>query len=143
MSGWRPPKGGKNGGCLCGAVRFECRSIYDVIYCHCSKCCHWSGAPAVLSANVPGGDFSLIKGTPEAYRSSEQGLRHFCSACGTHLYFINDGPFVSINVLALNDSEDVRPRLHQCVASKLEWFTITDDLPQYPDSRIPAPGREP
>jgi hypothetical protein len=142
MSAWRAPEGIKSGRCLCGAVSIECRSIYDVIYCHCSKCRQWSGAPVVLTANVPVGDFSITSGTPQAYRSSEKGLRHFCGACGTHLHFADGGPFVSVNVMALDVASDVRPRLHQCVASKLDWFEITDDLPRYPDSLVPAPGRE-
>lgn len=139
MSSWEAPEGIKSGRCLCGAIHFECRSIYDVVYCHCSTCRRWAGAPVVISANVPIADFSLITGTPQAFPSSETGMRHFCGSCGTHLYFTDSGPFVSISVMALDQAADVRPRLHQCAASKLDWFEIADDLPRYDASRIPAP----
>lgn len=142
MDNWRAPVGTKSGGCLCGAIRFECRTVYDVVYCHCSTCRHWSGAPVAISANVPTADFSVIKGTPQAYPSSQNGRRHFCEACGTHLYFTDDGPFVSVSVMALDETTDVRPRILQCAASKLDWFEIADDLPRYVDTRLPAPSEQ-
>lgn len=142
MNNWTPPLGSRSGTCLCGAVRFEVASIYDVVYCHCSKCRRWSGAPVVLTANVPYADFGLIAGEPIGYRSSEKGTRHFCETCGTHLYFTDGGPFVSVNVMLLDSASDIRPRLHQCVSARLGWFEIADELPRFQENTLPAPGRE-
>ena len=142
MSTWKTPVGTWHGACLCGAVRFGVRSIYDVVYCHCSTCRRWAGAPVALTAQVPADDFHLVAGAPAGYRSSEQGTRHFCATCGTHLWFTDRGPYIGINVILLDDISDVRPRLHQCVSSKLDWFEIADELPRYPGNTLPAPGRE-
>jgi hypothetical protein len=142
LSNWTPPYGSRLGACLCGATRFEVRSIYDVVYCHCSKCRRWAGAPVVLTAQVPAGDFRVVAGAPVGYRSSKQGTRHFCGTCGTHLWFTDGGPYVGLNVMLLDDTSDVRPRLHQCVSSKLDWFEIADELPRYPGNTLPALGRE-
>jgi hypothetical protein len=37
----------------------------------------------------------------------------------------------------LDDDPGIRPDAHAFVASKVPWFMITDDLPQYP-ARIPG-----
>jgi len=96
----------------------------------------------MLTANTPAADFA-IEGKLASFRSSGSGRRYFCAACGTHTNYADGGAYVSFNVMLLDDPSDVRPRLHQCVASKLDWEEIADGLPQYPDSRVPAPGREP
>ncbi len=40
-----------------------------------------------------------------------------------------------IALAILDDDPGVRPAAHSNVASKAQWFTITDDLPQFPESR--------
>ena len=40
-----------------------------------------------------------------------------------------------IALATLNDDPGLRPAAHTFVAYKAPWFEITDDLPQYPESR--------
>jgi hypothetical protein len=35
------------GGCLCGAIRYEIDRVFDVMYCHCSRCRKATGAAAL------------------------------------------------------------------------------------------------
>ena len=66
------------GGCFCGAIRYRVGSVFDAGYCHCSICRHIHGAPVVAWAAVLEGDFTLLAGTPRAFRSSATGTRHSC-----------------------------------------------------------------
>lgn len=34
-----------DGGCLCGVIRYRIESIFDVVYCHCTKCGRRNGGP--------------------------------------------------------------------------------------------------
>jgi hypothetical protein len=130
------------GGCLCGAVRYRIQSIFDVVYCHCTKCRHRSGAPVSLSVVVPKSAFELVKGAPTSYSSSDVGASHFCSTCGVPLYFVeNEGPYVSVSHGSLDEPERVRPRAHQWVDNALTWFHVDDELPAFPDGQLTHPDR--
>ncbi|WP_145963578.1 GFA family protein [Bradyrhizobium algeriense] len=130
------------GGCLCDAIRYRIHSIFDVVYCHCAKCRRRCGAPVSLSVVVPKGEFELIKGAPASFRSSGVGANHFCSICGTQLYFVEDrGPYVSVSHGSLDEPESVRPRAHQWLGSALSWFHIDDGLPSFADGHLTHPDR--
>lgn len=75
------------GHCLCGAVQLEGRGEPKLEICHCSKCRHWHGGPA-MPANFEDG-VHVVPGKDKirAYQSSEWAERAFCSECGTTLYY--------------------------------------------------------
>ena len=85
----------EQGGCLCGAIRFEVREGAQPVHhalCHCRDCQRASGAPAT-SWSLFEKDDVTITGEPASYRSSEHALRQFCSTCGTSLFYLNDQIF--------------------------------------------------
>jgi hypothetical protein len=130
------------GGCLCGAVRYRIRSIFDVVYCHCAMCRRRSGAPVYLSIVVPKDAFELVKGAPASFSSSDIGASHFCSTCGTPLYFVEtQGPYVSVSHGSLDEPERVQPKAHQWRGSALSWFHIADELPSFADGQLTHPDR--
>src|SRR5215472_475585 len=43
----------------------------------------------------------------------------------------------SVALATLDDDPGVRPDAHAFIVDKAPWFTVTDDLPQYP-ARIPG-----
>ena len=68
---------GLTGGCMCGAVRYELKSEpFDCGWCHCRTCQLNSGAPAMVFASVPEGDFVWTEGR----RQGEIGPLHRASA---------------------------------------------------------------
>ena len=72
---------GLTGGCMCGAVRYELNSEpFDCGWCHCRTCQLNSGAPAMVFASVPDGDFSWTRGADKvkSVASSSFGHREFC-----------------------------------------------------------------
>ena len=78
------------GRCHCGAVRYEMpEEVLHHALCHCADCRRHAGAPMVAWAMVPAGELR-VTGQPKVYRSSEHGRRHFCGACGTGLFHVNE-----------------------------------------------------
>ena len=74
--------------------------------------------------------------------------RGFCKVCGTPVLVKfdehsrsaqTDSGAVALYGVALATLDDpgVRPDAHAFIIDKSPWFTITDDLPQYP-ARIPG-----
>jgi hypothetical protein len=134
------------GGCFCGAIRFEIRALNDAGYCHCSICRRMSGAPAVAWANAHGRNFRLLAGRPRAFASSEHWTRYFCSDCGAPVYQRNPTPpedgsdLLCILIPSLDEASAVRPTAHIWCASRLPFFEIRDDLPQFPDGELTPPS---
>ena len=134
-----------NGGCLCGAIRYEIREIFDAGYCHCSICRRLSGAPAVLWANLPSRAFGLVAGSPRGFQSSEAWTRYFCGECGGPVYQqVSDPPgdgsdLLCVLVPTLDTPEQVQPRAHIWCGSKLAFFETDDELPRFPKGELTPP----
>ena len=133
-----------SGGCACGAVRYELRSPpYDAGWCHCRTCQRVSGAPAMVFASVPAGDYAIVAGADRVRRfaSSSFGHRSFCGDCGTPLLMqVDHQPeTVDFSVATLDDPDAVPPGFHIFHASRVAWFDTADDLPRHarfrPDTR--------
>lgn len=60
-----------NGGCMCGAVRYEAIGKPDnVAYCHCSDCRGITGAPVVAWVVYETRKVSFVRGKRKIYESS-------------------------------------------------------------------------
>lgn len=83
------------GGCLCGAVRFEVTGApLWVTVCLCRFCQRATGAQGMVEPIFDVGAFVLLKGVPKRYAHTSSGSGkivhvHFCPDCGTksHLTF--------------------------------------------------------
>ncbi len=74
------------GGCLCGAIRFQVTAKpLAAYYCHCRMCQRNGTGPFAAGATVPIDDFTFTKGKPAAYESSPGLMRLFCGTCGSPL----------------------------------------------------------
>ena len=59
------------GGCFCGAIRYECSSEpLFMINCHCRDCQRMSGSAYAAILSMPKGAFALVKGKPEVYTAT-------------------------------------------------------------------------
>jgi hypothetical protein len=80
-----------NGGCHCGAVRYEAVDTPQRhSLCHCTDCRRSSGAPFVAWAIYDKEDVRVTKGAPQMRASSEHGRRYFCADCGTGVFYTSD-----------------------------------------------------
>ena len=126
------------GGCFCGAIRYEADSIpFHETSCHCSVCRRTSGAPFVTWFSVPKSSFKFISGIPAQFRSSKKGIRTFCPQCGTSLTCeLDDFPLeVDVTTCSLDNPDLLPPRDHTQISSKLPWITLAGGLPAYRESR--------
>jgi hypothetical protein len=79
------------GGCLCGAIRYQIGvPVTELRACHCTSCQKISGAGGTVNALLASTDFRIVKGTPKRYtRTADSGRilhRYFCADCGSGIY---------------------------------------------------------
>ena len=78
------------GGCVCGAIRYECTAEPIMTFkCHCHDCQRVTGGGFVAGLLVPASAFRLTKGQLRYhFTPSAAGGRHkrgFCAECGSRL----------------------------------------------------------
>ena len=133
-----------SGGCQCGAVRYRIAVPAErTTHCHCSMCRKVHGALFATYSAFPRDRFVLERGQDAlaTYNSSPGVRREFCRHCGSPLFFDYDGGEAIVDVATGTLDDGAHPghrreqEAHIFVASKAGWFTITDDLKQWPKDR--------
>ena len=126
------------GGCFCGAIRYETRgATHHESICHCTMCRRAAGAPLVAWFSVPRPELRILTGTPRWFRSSEHAERGFCPTCGTQLFFRSDRhpEEIDLTTASLDDPALVPPRDQIYAATRIAWLSGLDQIPSYPDAR--------
>ena len=107
----------RNGGCLCGSIRFEAKGEPGNPHtCSCDICQRHSGAPSL--AWVEFGKDAVTwtgeGGAPSTFRSSDYSSRAFCPTCGSTLGALDDAPTVALVFGSFDDRDDeaLRPLSH-------------------------------
>lgn len=130
------------GGCLCGAVRFEISAPFvNAGYCHCRHCQRRTGTGSSVNGRVPRDGFELLSGADllRSFAPAAGGRpKVFCSSCGSALFSgepLSD-PQVSVRLGTLDRDPGIRPEYRQYLDSAASWEAIPDDgLTRYPGSR--------
>ena len=124
------------GGCLCGAVRFQINgAIRNIIYCHCSQCRKAQGSAFATNGIVQASEFSIVSGENNmtGFNVSEDQVKYFCKTCGSPIVSkrtsVPDQVRVRLGTIDSPISE--RPSAHIFVGSKANWEDICGELPQY------------
>ena len=121
------------GGCHCGAVRYEVNGEpQHVALCHCSDCRKSSGAPMVAWAAFTEAQFRLVEGEPVTFNSSGTAMRSFCAQCGTGFYYRNAEilpGIVDIQSATLDEPDALPPAAHIQVAERIGWMADAHSLP--------------
>ncbi len=77
------------GGCYCGAVRFEITAEPAFNgQCHCRECQYITGGYPNVVMGVPESGFVYTKGAPATFMRDDLETplaREFCGKCGTHI----------------------------------------------------------
>src|SRR5512145_235971 len=79
------------GGCLCGAVRYECTGdTQSASYCHCDDCKKATGGPYTVGVLVEAAKLHILSGQVKGYTtiadSGRKITRQFCPNCGSPLF---------------------------------------------------------
>lgn len=124
------------GGCLCGGVQYVVRgTLSQPIACHCSQCAKTSGNYAVMAACKTSDLDITVSESLTWFQSSESVQRGFCARCGGNLFWKAGNPGTEIYVTAgtLDRPTNLKLSEHIYVASKSDFYEITDGLPQKPE----------
>ena len=136
-----------SGGCVCGAVRYECTAEPSMMFkCHCRDCQQVTGGGHLPGLLVPVSAFRLIKGELKYhFTPSLAGGRHkrgFCPECGSRITGgENDqrpGRFVGITAGSLDDPSWFRPQMDFFVCDAQRWDLTDVSIPKYDEYPPPA-----
>ncbi len=125
----------REGGCLCGAVRFRAEGEpLNVRVCHCRNCQKAMGSPFYARAMFPQTALA-VEGETSRYATSPRVERVFCTKCGTRLFsWRTDGTAAGVALATFDDRNAFAPTEHIWVSMKMDWVKIEDHLPQYQES---------
>ena len=125
----------RQGGCLCGQVRYEISGDpLAVIICHCINCQKQSGS--TFSFNLIGqSDHISLQGNVSTYEdkndSGDPVNRNFCGNCGSPIYseILTQGNLIALKIGTLDDTRDLEPQSQVWCISKQNWLSLNPDLP--------------
>lgn len=131
----------KEGGCLCGAVRFRADGVPSYVnVCHCRMCQKASGAPMMAWATFERTNVE-VTGMPMFRISSPRIERGFCGDCGSTLIWRRcRSETLDLAVGTFDDPSTLKPSEHIWTESRARWLNPTDHLPRY--RRRSGPGAE-
>ncbi|WP_246741579.1 GFA family protein [Bradyrhizobium aeschynomenes] len=126
-----------SGGCLCGAVRYNCTATPMMAgHCHCEDCRRSSGTGHSSHLAVSA-DAVTMTGVTKAYvRSSDSGnpvTRAFCPECGAPVFSTNPAlpGLLFLRASSLDDLEVFKPQMHVWTMRAPSWDAPFGGLPAF------------
>jgi hypothetical protein len=131
------------GGCYCGAVRYEAEG--DPAFkgqCHCRECQYISGGHPNVIIGMPETGFAYSKGSPKAFRRGDLEnpvTREFCGECGTHL--VSKAPALpGVAMIKVGTFDDPglfeKPQMAIYTIDKQSFHSIPEGVPTF--ERVPG-----
>lgn len=126
----------REGGCLCGAVRYEVAwPPKAMVVCHCTDCQKQSGG-AVSVVGVVARDAINCTGAMQIYTQAgttgQNVYRHFCPSCGSPLLTDTDmartQDIIFFKAGTLDITTDLAPTLHYWTQSRQLWFALPEGV---------------
>ncbi len=124
------------GGCMCGAIRYECSAEPIMMgNCHCRDCQQATGT-AFAAAILVLRDAVSITGNVKYYDvTGDSGSivgRGFCPNCGSRLFSKPPIPeFMGIMAGSLDDPSWFQPQADLYTSSAQPWDYLNPDLPKF------------
>lgn len=126
----------RNGGCLCGRVRYTVpREPLATVICHCRNCQKQAGSALSVVTVFPRAELQL-EGQLSVYEdkgtSGQKVFRQFCSNCGspviTDTERAREQGIIFIKGGTLDDTSDLKPTTHYWVKRAQPWLPLPDDV---------------
>ena len=134
----------REGGCVCGAVRYRVTNApFRTGVCHCKFCQRRTGSAFGVGVYFRKDDFQLLRGELKSYEhrsdETERWLKmEFCPKCGTTVTWtleaFPDGRGVAGG--SFDDSSWLRIERHSWTRSKQHWVPIPPEVPTFKKSSI-------
>ncbi len=124
------------GGCLCGAVRYECAEEFGGGHCHCIDCRRSSGTGHCSHMIVPESGFSVVGKVKFFDKPADSGNminRGFCPECGSAIYSTNVGMpgLVFVRASSLDDPDAFKPQMVVYTDRAPAWDVMDAALPRF------------
>lgn len=140
------------GGCLCGAVRYQCDAEPAMTgHCYCVDCRRSSGAGHCTHTAVPEAALTLtgeLRFHEKAADSGNLVRRGFCPVCGSPVLALNAGMpgLAFLRAASLDDPEAVAPSMVVYASRASSWdspdpalIAFAEMPPQPPVGAPPVP----
>jgi len=123
------------GGCLCGALRYQCAEApVMVLCCHCTDCQRRTGSAFGITVSVKSKSFRVLQGETTSWLSIRQSgnklLFQSCAICGTRCW--GELPDIPASTLilggTLDDATSLKPNAHIYTSTKQPWVSIPDNI---------------
>jgi len=131
-----------SGGCLCGAVRYECnREPLGTAICHCTHCQKVSGSAFSVNVIVPAAGMTWQGEAPASFadkgESGRSLSRKFCSHCGSSLATEAESfpGMLIIKAGTLDDKSWLKPNTHVWTRSAQPWVKIEPGVTTFAKGR--------
>jgi hypothetical protein len=128
------------GGCVCGAIRYECASEpLAMLKCHCRDCQQITGGPYVPAVIVPLRAFKITQGELRYFSTPSQGGGHnkrgFCPACGSRITGAENPErgFIGVTASSMDGPSWFKPTMDIFVSDAHPWDLMDPNLPKFPD----------
>ncbi len=137
------------GGCLCGAVRYEVRNKpMRTGVCHCTACQKRTGSAFGIGVYFKQEDVEIVRGTLKSYefRSDESGRwlkNQFCLECGTTVTWTLE-LLPGARAVAggtLDDPNWLKVERHGWMRSAHPWFTPPAGVEIFQHSTLSQPKK--
>ena len=126
-----------NGGCLCGAVRYECSTEPQAtMICHCMDCQRFTGTAYATVCFYSKSDVHItgeLKGFDLETDSGNVMTRTFCPNCGAHITENSTWKPEQVVITAgsLDDPTRVKPEAHCWTKRMLPWVEGIAELHKF------------
>lgn len=129
-----------SGGCVCGAVRYECGADPIAMFkCHCRDCQHVSGGGYGAVLLFSRENVCIVKGDLRQYSTQSmaggENVRSFCANCGSRISSSRSSDKIGILAGSLDDPSLFHPSIDIQVADAQPWDLLdpaTQKFDRYP-----------
>ena len=122
----------KYGFCGCGDIRYEIDSEFlNILNCHCNMCRSHNGSSFSTYGVISQNSFEITQGEEllSKYYKND-GIKHFCSKCGTPLFSTNE-KYAGLCMVFIGTLEAVEhnvPKINIWGESKLSWVDKISEI---------------
>jgi hypothetical protein len=130
------------GSCLCGGVRFEVETPFEVLTaCHCTTCKKISGGGGTVNGRARTDSIRILEGGEllTTFQPEEGSTKTFCSSCGSNVFGGGwpDWEFTSVRLTTLDEPFEGHVDRHIFVRSTAPWERLPDDGAERYEERAP------